>query len=111
MIYIADGPSDIPVFSIIKQYGGKAFAVYKPQSEDEFRQVSDLQNQGRVHSFGPAEYTQGTQTYMWILTEVEKIASRIVKDRERVAEESTGAPPQHMRMSRIPLKRAALQNL
>lgn len=29
MIYIADGPSDVPAFSIVNQYGGKTFAVYK----------------------------------------------------------------------------------
>ena len=29
MIYVADGPSDIPVFSIVNQFGGKTFAVYK----------------------------------------------------------------------------------
>ena len=28
MIYIADGPSDVPVFFILKQYGGKTFAIH-----------------------------------------------------------------------------------
>jgi hypothetical protein len=32
MIYIADGPSDIPVFSLINQFGGRTFAVYQPGS-------------------------------------------------------------------------------
>jgi hypothetical protein len=29
MIYIADGPSDIPVFSLINQFGGRTFAVIR----------------------------------------------------------------------------------
>jgi len=30
MIYIADGPSDVPAFSIVNQGGGRTFAVFKP---------------------------------------------------------------------------------
>jgi hypothetical protein len=30
MIYIADGPSDIPSFSVVKKGGGKGYAVYNP---------------------------------------------------------------------------------
>jgi hypothetical protein len=30
MIYIADGPSDVPSFSVVKSGGGKTYAVYNP---------------------------------------------------------------------------------
>jgi hypothetical protein len=66
MIYIADGPSDIPVFSLINQFGGKTFAVYQPGSSKEFSQVNNLQKQKRVQSFGEANYTEDSQTSMWI---------------------------------------------
>jgi hypothetical protein len=59
MIYIADGPSDIPVFSLINQFGGRTFAVYQPGSSKEFSQVNNLQKQKRVQSFGEANYTEG----------------------------------------------------
>ena len=36
MIYTADGPSDVPVFSVVKSNGGKAYAVFNPESEAEF---------------------------------------------------------------------------
>ena len=29
MIYIADGPSDVPSFSVVKKNGGKTYAVYR----------------------------------------------------------------------------------
>jgi hypothetical protein len=95
MIYIADGPSDVPVFSIVKQYGGKTFAVYKTGSEREFEQVNALQQQGRVQSFGEANYTAGSQTYMWIISAIRQIASRIVHDREEAIGNKIGRPPEH----------------
>ena len=53
MIYVADGPSDVPVFSVLRQSGGKTLAVYHPDSAREFSQVIGLQDQERVDAFGP----------------------------------------------------------
>jgi len=96
MIYIADGPSDIPVFSIINRFGGRTFAVYKPGSDEEFAQVNNLQKQGRVHSFGEANYTGGSQTSMWIKNAVQEIADQIVVNRERALGDKIGKPPRHL---------------
>ncbi len=96
MIYIADGPSDVPVFSVINHGGGKTYGVYRPGSSREFQQVNRLQQQGRVQSFGPADYTEGSQTHMWLLNAVNEIATRIVRDRERVLGEKVGEAPRHL---------------
>ncbi|UCF92754.1 MAG: hypothetical protein JSW39_00945, partial [Desulfobacterales bacterium] len=96
MIYIADGPSDIPVFSIINQFGGRTFAVYKPGSREEFSQVNNLQKQNRVQSFGEANYTDGSQTAMWLKNAVSEIADLIVANRERVLGDKIGKPPRHI---------------
>ncbi|MGD2188177.1 MAG: hypothetical protein PVI71_18755, partial [Desulfobacterales bacterium] len=79
MIYIADGPSDIPVFSLINRFGGRTFAVYQPGSKDEFAQVNSLQKHKRVQSFGEANYTEGSQTSMWIKNAIIEICGQIVK--------------------------------
>jgi hypothetical protein len=97
MIYVADGPSDIPVFSVVNQYGGKTFAVYKAGSEKEFEQINALQQHGRVQSFGEADYTALSQTYMWIIHAIRQIAHRIVGDREEAIGAKTGKPPEHIR--------------
>jgi hypothetical protein len=76
MIYIADGPSDIPVFSLINRFGGRTFAVYQPGSKEEFSQVNNLQKQKRVHSFGEANYTEGSQTSMWIKNAIVEISEK-----------------------------------
>ena len=96
MIYIADGPSDIPVFSIVNQFGGRTFAVYKPGSKAEFAQVNNLQKQGRVQSYGEAIYTAGSQTAMWLRNAVTEIADQIVINRERALKETIGKPPRHL---------------
>ncbi len=96
MIYIADGPSDIPVFSLINRFGGRTFAVYQPESSKEFAQVNSLQKQNRVQSFGEANYTKGSQTAMWIINAITEIASQIVKNRERALGDKIGKPPKHL---------------
>lgn len=96
MIYIADGPSDVPVFSVLDQFDGKSFAVYKTGSKKEFLQVRSLLEQDRVQAYGEANYTEGTATDMWITTSVEEIARRIVHDREQALGARVGTPPRHI---------------
>ncbi|OOG23873.1 haloacid dehalogenase-like hydrolase [Thioalkalivibrio denitrificans] len=96
MIYIADGPSDVPVFSVVKRSGGYTYGVYNPGQRQEFSQVNELQRQGRVQAFGPADYRQGTQTCMWLTDAVQKIAERIVTDRERALGDKVGKAPRHL---------------
>jgi len=96
MIYIADGPSDIPVFSLINRFGGRTFAVYRPGSDEEFAQVNNLQKQNRVQSFGEANYTEGSQTSMWIKNAVNEISDQIVNNREKALGDKIGKPPKHL---------------
>ncbi|HBS26081.1 MAG TPA: haloacid dehalogenase-like hydrolase [Gammaproteobacteria bacterium] len=96
MIYIADGPSDVPVFSVVNHNGGKTYGVYKQGSDSEFKQANSLQEQGRVQSFGPADYSAESQTTMWLTNAVRSIAERIVRDRERALGEKVGEAPKHI---------------
>ena len=96
MVYIADGPSDIPVFSLINRFGGRTFAVYQPESSKEFAQVNNLQKQNRVQSFGEANYNRGSQTAMWILNAITEISAQIAKNRERALGDKIGKPPKHL---------------
>ena len=61
MIYIADGPSDVPVFAVVKGMGGKTYAVYDPNNEKEFQQSCALVEHGRVHNNGPRITDVGLQ--------------------------------------------------
>jgi len=96
MIYVADGPSDVPVFSVLNRFGGRTFAVYRAGSDEEFSQVNQLQKQGRVQSFGEANYQEGSQTSMWLKNAVTEIAEQMVRHREATLGERVGKPPTHL---------------
>lgn len=93
MIYIADGPSDIPAFSLVKQRGGKTFAVYQPSNSQSFKQVKLLLESQRVNMIGVADYTEGSITYDWIIDEIKIIADNIVeKKKERLSKGKKDVP-------------------
>ncbi len=96
MIYIADGPSDVPVFSLINQNGGRTYGVYGKGAREEFAQVNKLMQQRRIHAFGEANYEPDTQTYMWIMNAVKEIADTIVRNTEFVLSSRAGESPRHL---------------
>jgi hypothetical protein len=96
MIYIADGPSDVPVFSVVDSNGGRTYAVYRPGSMSEFRQANRLLEQDRIDAFGEADYSEGSHTAMWLTDAAEQIARRIVENREDALTSRVGLPPRHV---------------
>jgi len=96
MIYIADGPSDIPSFSVVKKGGGKAYAVYNPESPGEFEQNDRLRQVGRIDHYGEADYRTGSPTAKWLRLQIHKICDRIVSDREAAVASRVSRPPKHL---------------
>ncbi len=96
MIYIADGPSDIPSFSVVKSGGGKAYAVYNPESTAEFEQNDRLRQVGRIDHYGPADYSEKSPTTKWLRLQIHKMCDRIVTDREAAVAQRVSRPPQHL---------------
>ena len=79
MIYIADGPTDVPTFSVIRDRGGKTLAVHQPGNMAEFIQNDTLLQNGRIDYFGPADYRPESLTARWLTMHVRKIAEDIVR--------------------------------
>ena len=96
MIYIADGPSDIPSFSVVKKGGGRTYAVYNPANRAEFEQNDRLRSAGRIDHYGPADYTPASATAHWLHLQIEKMADRIVADREDALAARVARPPRHL---------------
>lgn len=82
MIYIADGPSDIPAFSVVKGRGGATFAIYPKGDERAFAQVEKLREDDRIDMFAEADYSEGTTAYMWICNKVREFADNIKKQEQ-----------------------------
>jgi hypothetical protein len=99
MIYIADGPSDVPSFSVVKKGGGKTYAVYNPAVRAEFEQNDRLRQAGRIDHYGPADYTENSPTANWLHLQIEKMCDRIVADREAAVASRMTRPPRHLNAS------------
>jgi hypothetical protein len=105
MIYIADGPSDVPVFSVVRKNGGRAYAVYEAGNEAEFAQNDMLLRNGRIDAYGRADYRPKSDTFLWLKTHVTQICDRIVRDREQALNARVTPPPRHLHSERdIPRK-------
>jgi hypothetical protein len=96
MIYTADGPSDVPVFSVVKSEGGKAYAVFNPASDAEFAQNDALLHAGRIHAYGPADYRPDSTTTKWLRMHVRRICDNIVEECEASLNEKVRRAPRHL---------------
>lgn len=81
MIYIADGPSDVPVFSVVNGKGGKTLAVH---SGNNYEGVQQLQDDGRVNHTASADYSEGSDAELWLFHSLRKIADGICNRREQL---------------------------
>lgn len=95
MIYIADGPSDVPAFSVVKSKGGATFAIYPKGNKKAFEQVEKLREDGRIDMFAEADYSDGTTASMWICNKIMEFAERIKKE-ENSKRESVNSGPVHL---------------
>lgn len=93
MIYIADGPSDIPAFSVVHQYGGSTFAIYPKGDKNAMRQVEQMRANGRIDMYAEADYSESTTAYLWITSKIEQLAARIQsREREKIQQFASGLP-------------------
>ena len=96
MIHIADGPSDIPAFSVVKKNGGATFAIYPKGDLKAMQQVEQMRETGRVDMYAEADYSEGTTAYMWITNRIQQIADRIRDTEKAKIMSSTSGVPHHL---------------
>lgn len=93
MIYIADGPSDIPVMSVLNQFGGTSIGVFTKSDPSNFADVVSIQEQGRVRQVAEADFRPGALAAEYLSNQVTRLADRIATTREQVLEQLPGPPP------------------
>lgn len=96
MIYIADGPSDIPAFSVVNKGNGATFAIYPKGDMKAFQQVEQMRKDGRINMYAEADYSENTTAYMWICNKVKEYAERICSSEKAKLENNTSAAPSHI---------------
>ena len=94
MIYVGDGPTDVPCFTVMKKNGGFAVAVYNPedQTRSSFEKCYQLTfHADRVHFMAPADYQAGSHLRLILEKHITEVADSIV-DRRRQSLEGTRVP-------------------
>jgi len=87
MIYVGDGPTDVPCFTIMERNGGYGVAVYNPNDTRSFAKCYQLvAHAGRVKHFAPADYRAGTHLRGLLEQMIREIADRIISRRARELE-------------------------
>lgn len=98
MIYVGDGPTDVPCFALMRRYGGHAIAVYNPDdsSEASFHKSFQLNvSSDRVRHIAPADYRKGSHLWLLLKHMVRDIAGRMLRQRTNERSRSIVATPVH----------------
>lgn len=77
MVFVGDGYTDIPCFSLIRRSGGVAFGVWDPRHKNKRSRAWGFIQEGRVSNLNQARYNEEAELYQWLEEAVESIAGRI----------------------------------
>ncbi len=97
MIYVGDGPTDVPCFSLLMQNGGQSVAVYEPKDKKAFDECYRLVVESkRADVMCPADYSDGSQLHLALSKMVEKISNNINSDLEQAKSKGLIKSPEHL---------------
>ena len=77
MIFVGDGYTDIPCFSLIKQQGGVALGVYDRDKRERWGRAWGFIEQQRVSNLVPADYTEKSALANSLIMAVESMARKM----------------------------------
>jgi hypothetical protein len=94
MIYIGDGPTDVPCFAVVRQNGGHANP--EDSTRASFKKCYQLSTHAdRVRHIAPADFRAGSHLRLVLENMIEEIANKIVDSHVRELESVTVRAPKH----------------
>jgi hypothetical protein len=78
MIYVADGPSDVPAFSLLNQRGGRTLGVFTGGGDANFERLLGLWERGRIQGLAEADFRPGHPAHDWLMGALKHIADGIL---------------------------------
>jgi hypothetical protein len=96
MVYVGDGPTDVPCFTVMRRNGGQAIAVYNPEdpTRSSFKKCYQLcVHADRVKNIAPSDFRRGSHLRLLLEEMVHEVADRIVQRRRSDIEAGTVRAP------------------
>lgn len=78
IVYVGDGASDVPCFSVMSRHGGTSIGIYKKDvSADEWKHIESVSKSQRLSNLVPASYEKESELVRSLTLSVESIAKKI----------------------------------
>lgn len=77
MIYVGDGTSDVPCFSVLNEEGGIGIGVYKNSTAQEWSEETSISRSQRVENLATADYSLDSELMQSLKLAVEGISKKI----------------------------------
>lgn len=78
MIFVGDGYTDIPCFSLVKNGGGVAVAVYDNHHIEKWGNTYQFSQDSRVHNINAANYSENSELSNYLGMAVKKMSEDII---------------------------------